>query len=355
MTRRVLMTADAVGGVWTYALELANALAARDVEVSLAAMGAPLDASRRAELRASQVSRAYAESCALEWMTDPWRDVERTGVWLREIADDLEPDVVHLNGYAHAALDWNAPVLVVGHSCVLSWHEAVHGRAAGPEWSLYRKAVTRGLAVASMLVAPTHAMLDELVRLYGAPCARRVIPNGRRLRLLERPSKEPFVLTAGRVWDDAKNVRALARVAPCLPWPVLVAGDGGPIDGVRSLGFLEREDLDGLLARAAIFAEPARYEPFGLAALEAGLAGCALVLGDLASLREVWGDAALYVSPDDDEQLVHALASLMHDHDAIARLGRRARVRAAELTPERMASAYANAYESVLAPTEAAA
>ena len=246
------MTTDTVGGVWTYALELANALADRDVEVSLAAMGAPLDASQRRELRASRVTRAYAETCALEWMDDPWRDVARMGEWLLEIAADLEPDVVHVNGYAHAALPWNAPVLVVGHSCVLSWHEAVRGTPAGPEWSLYRKAVERGLASASLLVAPTRAMLDELVRLYEPPCRRTVVLNGRRCSFPRVP-KEPLVLAAGRMWDEAKNVEALERVAPRLEWPVVVAGRGS------RRGFVPRPELDRLLARAAVFAAPARY------------------------------------------------------------------------------------------------
>jgi hypothetical protein len=58
---------------------------------------------------------------------------------------------------------------------------------------------------------------------------------------------------------------------------------------VRCLGPLEASELAGWMHRAAIYALPARYEPFGLSALEAAQAGCALVLGDLSSLREVWG------------------------------------------------------------------
>jgi glycogen synthase len=351
---KVLLTADTVGGVWTYALELADALAERGVEVSLAVMGAPLDASRRAELRASRVARAYADACALEWMSNPWDDVERTGEWLLEIAADLGPDVVHVNSYAHAALSWDAPVVVVGHSCVLSWHEAVHGRPAGREWSAYRSAVERGLRAATTLVAPTQAMLDALVRLYEPPCPRKVILNGRR-RSFRRAAKEPFVLSAGRVWDEAKNVSSLASVAPRLDWPVVVAGEGDPIPGVRTLGFVPRAELDALFERAAIFAEPARYEPFGLAALEAALAGCALVLGDIASLREVWRDAALYVAPDDEDELANVLESLTRDEAAIDRLGARARRRAAELTPERMADGYLREYSRVLTSRQAAA
>src|SRR5690606_3875973 len=121
---------------------------------------------------------------------------------------------------------------------------------------------------------------------------------------------EPFVLTAGRLWDRAKNVAALDAVAPSLPWPVLVAGDDSGPDGqaeigrnLRPLGLLAPAELAQWMGRAAVFALPARYEPFGLAVLEAALSGCALVLGDIPTFRELWDDTALFVPPDDHAAL----------------------------------------------------
>jgi glycogen synthase len=346
---RVLMTTDAVGGAWTYALELANALAEHDVEVTLAVLGPAPDDAQRAELTASAVARAYVGGYALEWTDDPWEDVERAGKWLLRIAEDVEPDVVHLNGYADAALPWGRPVVVVGHSDVLSWHRAVHGTPAGGRWARYRDAVGAGLAAADLLVAPTAAMLSELVHLYHPPCPRLVVHNGSGREFPSR-SKADLVLAAGRVWDEAKNVQALVRVAPRLPWPVAVAGAGHVGAGVRGLGRLGRDQLDEALAAAAIFAAPARYEPFGLAALEAGLAGCALVLGDIPSLREVWGEAATYVSPADDEELERALRTLIANPKLRADYAQRARRRALSYTPQRMAAGYLDAYRRVLAP-----
>ena len=103
-----------------------------------------------------------------------------------------------------------------------------------------------------------------------------------------------------------------------------------------------------LLRRAALFAEPARYEPFGLAALEAGLARCALVLGDIESLHEVWNDAALFVEPDDDDALADALRALALDPGLAEEWGSKARARAVSFTVSRMATAYHAAYRSLL-------
>ena len=113
---RVLLTADSVGGVWTYALELADALADRRIEVVLATMGPPLSGGQRDELRRSRIARAYAEDVKLEWMDDPWADLDRAGRWLLRIRDEVQPDVIHLNGYSHATLPWEAPVLRSGGS-----------------------------------------------------------------------------------------------------------------------------------------------------------------------------------------------------------------------------------------------
>jgi glycogen(starch) synthase len=341
------MTADTVGGVWTYALTLADALAPHGVEVTLVATGAPLSPAQRVELRASAVARAYAKPYALEWMADPWHDLRQSGDWLLRIADDVAPDLVHLNAYAHAVLPFGAPVVVAGHSCVLSWHEAVRGRPAGPEWERYRTAVAAGLDAADAVIAPTQAMLDALVRHYDPPGPLLVVPNGAAAGGEAQP-KEPLVAAAGRMWDEAKNLDALARVAPQLPWPVAVAGAGAVRDGVTMLGRLGRAGVRDLLERASIFAAPARYEPFGLAPLEAALAGCALVLGDIPSLREVWGDAATFVAPDDDDALTGALEALIADARLRTAMAERAEARAQEYTPERMAAGTLAAYTQVL-------
>jgi glycogen synthase len=348
---RVLMTTDSVGGVWTYALELTDALVERGVEVTLATMGAPLTGHQRAELLRRPALEVHVSTFALEWMDEPWGDVERAGEWLLEIADVVEPDIVHLNQFAFGMLPWPAPVLLVGHSDVVSWHRAVHGVAPGRKYDRYRRAVAEGIAAADVLVAPTRALLDELDLVYEPPCPCAVIPNGCAPRIHVVPKRD-LVVTVGRVWDEGKNVSALVDVAPRLPWPVIVAGEGTVGPGVRALGAIGRGDVLELLAGASVFAEPARYEPFGLAALEAGHARCALVLGDIPSLREVWGDAALFVPPDDRAALERALTALIRNPQLLATQAKRAFQRAAGYSIDRMAVQYVEWYARLLTRSE---
>jgi glycogen synthase len=352
---RVLMTADAVGGVWTFALDLSRQLAERGIGVTLAVLGPPPTAEQLTHAATIDGLDCVHRPYRLEWMEEPWTDVDAAGEWLLSLEHATRPGVVHLNGFCHASLAWKAPVVVTGHSCVLSWWRAVHGCSPPASWEAYANRVNRGLQAAQFVTAPTAAMLAELDRYYGPLPWTRVVANGRTLDYAP-VEKEPFVLTAGRLWDPAKNVSTVCGVASEIPWPIRVAGEtrapGGEVTlcpGVEYLGRLEPNALASWMRRAAIYALPARYEPFGLSALEAALAGCALVLGGIPSLREVWGDAALYVAPDSPHMLTSALWLLIGEPNLRLDLARRARVRAQSLTATAMADAYLDTYSTVAA------
>jgi glycogen synthase len=207
------------------------------------------------------------------------------------------------------------------------------------------------------LVAPTRAMLDSISADYGRRERMRVIPNGRDASAFaaER-EKQPFVLSVGRLWDDAKNVRALADVARELEWPVRIAGNATAPDGqavefpeVTWLGCCTPGELARQYARASIYALPARYEPFGLSVLEAALSGCALVLGEIPSLREIWGDAAWYVASQDRAELRDAIRRLIRTPELRCELAARARRRAEEFSVRRMTDGYLETYRGLLA------
>jgi glycogen synthase len=332
---KVLMTADAVGGVWTYARDLADALAA---DVVIATMGPP---------PAERPDDVVVSTYALEWEDEPWDDVDRAGAWLLELEEELRPDVIHLNGYAHGVLPWRAPVVMAAHSDVCSWWLAVHGEPAPARYDAYRSAVAGGLRAAGVLVAPTAAVLADLERSFQLPRTSLVVPNGS--SLVPAPAeKEPLVAALGRFHDRAKNLAAIERARTGCPWPILTGGEGA------TLGRLGREDVRALLARASVFAAPAWYEPFGLGILEAARSACALVLGDLPSLRELWEGAALFVPPADDGALAAALQLLARDEELRTELAGRARRRSARYTVERMARGYAAVYDGLLARSVAA-
>lgn len=349
---KVFMTSDTVGGVWTYALELVRSLAPHRVRVLLATMGQKLSDDQRRDVEQIPNLTIAESEYLLEWMTDPWDDVAAAGDWLLDLAESFQPDIVHLNNFAQGALPWNVPVLMVAHSCVLSWHRAVRKAAAGAEWNRYREVVAEGLRNADLIAAPTKAMLDTLEDNYGPLPCRQVIYNGRTGARFPHQCgrKKPQVIAVGRLWDEAKNISAVAEAACRLDWPVRVAslphpeGNGVNLGGVELLGRLSSQQVAALYAESPLLAHPARYEPFGLVPVEAALAGCALVLGDIETLREVWGPAAVFVDPDDRDQLAFEVNRLSRDSALRRQYAARAFQRAREFTPQRMVRQYLNAY-----------
>ncbi|WP_119300738.1 glycosyltransferase family 4 protein [Dongia deserti] len=347
--RRILMTADAVGGVWQYCLELAAGLCRAGSEVWMAVMG---PAPSQGQLQSTHIAglRILHGDFRLEWMVDAEADLGRAGDWLLTLADALRPDIVHLNGYAHAALPWRRPVVVVAHSCVITWWRAVHRCEAPQEWDRYRNFVARGLEAADLVIAPTLAFLRALRATYRFDTPSCAIWNGRSRTPESTGAKQRVVMTAGRLWDAAKNVAILTRAAEHVPYPIWVAGADMTQDcpaSVLPLGRLDECEMRQRLADAMVFAIPARYEPFGLTAVEAAQARCALVLGDIDTQRELWDGAAIFVPPDDSAALARHLNRLLEQPQLAAALGALAHRRASRFTAERMVHRYLHAYGMV--------
>ncbi len=180
--RRVLMTGDTVGGVWTFTLELAEALGEQGVEVVLATFGGLPSPQQEAE--AVKIPNLYLRPTEfrLEWMPEPWHDVEESGRWLLRLANEYSPDAIHLNTFGHGALPFRQPVVQTAHSCVLSWWEAVRGGRAPAEWDRYAATVKYSLLAAGRVTAPSHAMAATLRTHYGFT-ACETIYNGRNAAL----------------------------------------------------------------------------------------------------------------------------------------------------------------------------
>jgi glycosyltransferase involved in cell wall biosynthesis len=305
--KRILMTADTIGGVWTYAIDLAEQFSRVDVAVLLAIMGPPPTDAQRLQATAVRKLELIESPFPLEWMPNlPDAAFEESGAWLRGLEARVRPAIVHLNGYAHAASKWNAPVVVVAHSCVSSWWLGLHRELPPAGWRGYCDRVLTGLEAADAVVAPSRWMLETLRAIYSPRFKRSAVI--RNFTNLESPlaKKQPVILAAGRLWDRAKNLDILDKLGPITGWQIQLAGDANGPDGseyhpehVQLLGKLSRKAMAQYLAGAAIFAHPAKYEPFGLTVLEAARAGCVLVLADIPSLREFWDGCALFVPPDD--------------------------------------------------------
>jgi glycosyltransferase involved in cell wall biosynthesis len=270
----------------------------------------------------------------------------------------LRADVVHANQFAAACAEVDVPVILTLHSDVLSWRRWTRGASGVPaEWQSYAALVREALLRADAVVAVSDFLAREIGQLYGTSGSFEVIHNGWPPRPAASPRCNRMTLLAGRIWDAAKNIPLAAEAAR--GWPagdVYLAGetthpDGGRADvpvPLRPLGFLERRDIDAWLRRSAVYLSTARYDPFGLLPLQAALSGCALLLSDIPSYRELWEGAACFFRSNDADDLRHRWRTLFEDPERLVELQRQAYQRASTLyTAESMARAYRGLYARV--------
>lgn len=394
MTTRLLMTADAVGGVWQYAAELARALVPHGVETTVAVLGpepspdqlsillhpclepgsrlpsgghgATDEAEPRLEpgLTEGDAVRFIHTGLSLDWLSDGPDPVLAAGRAIADLARDLRADLVHLNSPTlAAAARFDRPVVAVAHGCVATWWRAANGTAPDPSYRWQADLMRRGLLAADAAIAPSASFAADLQRIYALPTAPQAIHNGRTPSspsLLRNEGGEGrcetstpafHAFTAGRLWDRVKNVSVLDQVARHLSVSFRAAGPVTAPHGetaepmhLHLLGDLPAHALAAELAVRPVFVSAATFEPFGLAVLEAAQAGCALVLSDIPTFRELWSGAALFVPADDPAAIAAAIESLLADPARREALARAARARSARYTPGATAAAMADLY-----------
>lgn len=348
---RILMTTDAIGGVWTFTRELSHELLARDCAIALVSLGPPPTRAQN-EWVAAQSRRwgdrfvFRASDAPLEWMSANHHAYTAGAKELLALIKSFRPDVLISSQYCFGALPVDIPRIVIAHSDVLSWAKACRPEGLQPSAWLeqYCSIVSTGIRRADAVVAPTQWMIDALRSGFELPVQRYVIPHGCAIppsRL--EPLRKMQAVTAGRLWDEAKNLRILEEVDTGIS--LLVAGAVeceasryGQSTRLRFCGNLESPELLRLFRQSAIYICTSIYEPFGFAPIEAALCGCIVVAKDIPSLREVWGQSAVFY--EDAASLSIVLAMLRENSRFRSRARQRSLFRALQFTPQRMAGMY---------------
>jgi glycosyltransferase involved in cell wall biosynthesis len=355
---RILITTDAVGGVWQYSLDLARALGERGTETVLAVLGPSPAADQRAEAEGIAGTTLVDTGLTLDWLADGPAPVLAAGAAIAALARETGVDLIQLNNPAlGAAAPPVVPVVAVTHGCVATWWQSAKpGEPLDSGFQWHRALMGEGLRAADAVVAPTASYARTVARLYGLRQTPAVVHNGR-TPLVSAPSALVVdrALTVGRLWDKVKRTDLLDRAAARLSVPFdaagAVEGPHGERVEITKLNLLGRIGADVLAERLAgrpVFVSAASFEPFGLAVLEAASAGCALVLSDIPTFRELWDGVALFVAGDDEAAYAEAVEALISDPARRAALGVAAQARAARYTTTAMAEGMTAIYAKAL-------
>lgn len=349
---KILVTADAVGGVWQYSNDLAKGLSQLGIETLLAVMGP--SPSRTQAMAASAIKGVTLVDTGLplDWLALSRDLVRAAGEGIAKLVARHDVDIVHLNSPGLAAdVEYARPVVAAAHSCVATWWSAVKREPVCDTFKWRAELSGRGLAAAALCFAPSDAFAKATQQAHGLKRRPVTVYNGRSQLSLPKLAQHDCAFTAGRLWDKGKNIATLDKATEKLAIPFYAAGPvSGPngdciqLEHARAVGNLDEKQLGRWLASRPVFASAAIYEPFGLAVLEAAAAGCPLVLSDIPTFRELWHGVAAFVDPMDADGFAETISLIVRDDFARAEMGRRAQERAARFTVEAMAAKMATIY-----------
>ncbi|GHC72372.1 glycosyltransferase family 4 protein [Limoniibacter endophyticus] len=352
---RILMSLDAVGGVWRYAVDLAEGLVAHGIESVFVGFG-----PRPHETQVAEAEKIGAKllwfDLPLDWMAEDARQLSSISAILADLVVCEKIDLLQLNLPSQAAnLDLNVPIVVVSHSCVVTWFHGVRESAVPDDWSWQYDLNQRGYERADLVIAPSKSHATTTQAVYGLQRGIEVVHNATRVQPNPAIEKQNYIFSAGRWWDEGKNAALLEGAAPDLSWPLVTVGNtSGPsgqsfqFTNPRHKSHLPHSDAMRLMAGAGVVASPSIYEPFGLVALEAARQGAALLLSDIPTYRELWNDAALFFDPRDVATFVAGANRLAKDGDLRETLAAKAFERSRQFSLARQAERMAELYMQTL-------
>ena len=311
-----------VGGTEIYLRELLKALARIDTHnlyfiFTNRDTGADLVPRQANFHRKAQAVRAKFRSARILW--------EQTVLPLEAARHRL--DVLFNPGFTSPLLA-PCPSVTVFHDLQHKRHPEYFQGLDLPFWRLFLWMAAHRSRHLIATSEATRADLQHFYRIAGKSVT--VIPHGveQRFFALDRSSTEPYLLYVATLHPHKNHERLLRAYArrPRRERLVLAGMNGFHVQPVRALiedlqlgdaviltGWIPREELYELYARASACVIPSTFEGFGMPVLEALASGIPTACSDIPALRESAGEAALFFDPLDEDAIATAIDRITED------------------------------------------
>ena len=273
-------------------------------------------------------------------------------------------DVIHAHDwlvtYAAKTLKnaYDIPIVATIHATEAGRNSGIHDETQryinDTEWLLTYEATE--------VIVNSNYMKNEIQRLFGLPFEKiNVIPNGINLSNftgIERDydfrrqyamDNEKIILYVGRLVYE-KGIQHLIAAMPKIlsnyhDAKLIIAGRGGMMDELKAearnlglgnkiyfTGYLDSKQVQKMYKCADVAVFPSTYEPFGIVALEAMLAGVPTVVSDVGGLNEIinHGVDGMKSYAGNPNSIADSVTALLKDHQLAANVSKKAKQKVKE-------------------------
>ncbi|HET7411655.1 MAG TPA: glycosyltransferase family 4 protein, partial [Pararhizobium sp.] len=200
---RVMMTVDAVGGVWRYAMVLGRALAPLGIRCVFVGLGPRPSAEQVDE--AEEIGDLVWLNQPLDWTVEDQAALDRLPQVIEPLIGRFGIDVLQLNLPSQACgLDVEVPLLTVCHSCMITWWQTMRAEPLPETWRWKALRNRRGFERADAIVVPSRSLARQMEQCYGPLPPLEVVYNASGATVQD-DVKADYVFAAGRWWDEGKN------------------------------------------------------------------------------------------------------------------------------------------------------
>ena len=297
-----------------------------------------------------------------------WLNFERL---MRKACRGNNFNIYHETAFVPVAIS-DIPVVYTLHDLSLIKHSNKHPRERVWFFKLFFK---RRMPYATHIITVSEFMRNEIIEdlkihpdtitaIHEAPDPGFYPRSEEKISQILAHNEWPmeYILFVGTL-EPRKNIavliKALARMKNKVP--LILAGwqgwgDKQWLNEIKKLGlekriyianYVDEETLACLYSGARAFVYPSLYEGFGLPVLEAMACGCPVVCSNVSSLPEVAGDAALYITPHDHDELAHKLDMVIGDDSIKEALIKRGLQRAQQFSWQKTAQQTVNLFMKI--------
>jgi glycosyltransferase involved in cell wall biosynthesis len=280
-------------------------------------------------------------------------------------------DLMHFPHF-NTPLLYNGPFLVTIHDIL--WHQVRGSKVTtlNPlvyylKYLGYRLVVNHAVTASKAIIVPSNYVKQDLLKTFPQLPANKIniiyegVTHPQKLQVPSAKFHEPYILYIGSAYPH-KNIPIIFPVLKKLNLTLKIissrsvfldklkiqAQNAGVEDQVEFLGFVSDDKIQELFQSALVLVHPSLSEGFGLTGLEAMMAGCPVIASNVASLPEIYGDAAMYFDPNNSACLASQINQLISQPALRSNLITKGMARAKTFSWSKMAESTFKTYENCL-------